>query len=227
MAATKAPMAPATHTSPGPLTAMMPGGQERAQQHPDAFHGAGDAVGRRELLGRVGEGREQRALRRPGERDRGGEARPPDVHQRRRGVEEHRGGRGRVRGRLDQVPHQQHALARVAVREGRGERREGGRGQQLDQRDDADRGGPGRLVRVDEDRDPGPELGRVEREVRDEHATKGRVPDHGAEHARRGAGSESGHPASVRQVPCRCSASRRAERRAPFDGRRWDDGRAG
>ena len=61
--------------------------------------------------------------------------------------------------------------------ERRHRRRDDRRRQQLGERDDADGRGAGRLVRVQEDRDPRPVLHRRERDVRELDAAQGRVPE--------------------------------------------------
>ena len=119
---------------------------ERAEHETGAFDCAGEPVRGREFLGRAGHAREQSALGRAGDGQRGRDRCRAEVDERGRSPDDHRDHRRAVRDRLDEVADEQDALASETVAEVRGERRDDRGRQQLDQGDDAHTGRPGGRV---------------------------------------------------------------------------------
>ena len=153
------------------------GGTERSEEDAGGLGDARDGVGRGELGRAAGEGRQQRVVRRPheGERDHVGDG--DRVDDQRMPAGQHPGrDQGHVH-REQPVGDEDHALAAEPV----GQRRERGsedRGRhELDQRHDAHGLGAGRLVRVQQQGDPGAVLHRRERDVRELDAAQRRVPE--------------------------------------------------
>ena len=158
-------------------------GHHRPGHGPDPLAPVRDDVGRRQLVGRPGDAREQGRLRRPRDREgHTGHDRGRVHHRRRRTQQDDRAG-DRRRGRLGDVAGDEHAARRAAVcqrgEDGRGDhaRRElGGRHQ----------GGHGRaaaVLGVHQDGDPLGVLRRVEADVAELDPAQRRVRERPPQHA--------------------------------------------
>ena len=156
-------------TVPGPLDAEQDAGRGRCREDAHALDPARDDVRRGQLLRRAGEGGHERRLRRPRERDRRGRDRGERVRR----------AAGGASARSSAAPWRPSSSAcatvadcgstpggTAAVGERRRERGEEPRGNELRERDETRGRRSALLVRVDEHRDPGRQLGGVERDER-------------------------------------------------------------